>query len=127
MVQDDRQLTIREMESDEEFGDWLRELSEDSDAGAADEGPEEKHLVLTDESCAGFDPVFKMNPPLREQADVDALRAGRHDSAPTASASVRCPGSTSVVNTTASAVSTPSIPGGASSKVAALVSGVCGA
>ena len=49
MVQDDRQLTIREMESDEEFGDWLRELSEDSDAGAADESPEEKHLVLTDE------------------------------------------------------------------------------
>ena len=35
-----------------------------------------QHLVLTDESCAGFDPVFKMNPPLREQRDVDALRAG---------------------------------------------------
>ena len=34
-----------------------------------------QHLVLTDERCAGFDPVFKMNPPLREQADVDALRA----------------------------------------------------
>jgi dihydroorotase len=33
-----------------------------------------QHLVLTDESCAGFDPVFKMNPPLREQADVDTLR-----------------------------------------------------
>jgi dihydroorotase len=33
-----------------------------------------QHLVLTDESCAGFDPVFKMNPPLREQSDVDALR-----------------------------------------------------
>ncbi|HEV8613704.1 MAG TPA: GNAT family N-acetyltransferase [Gemmatimonadales bacterium] len=49
MVQDDRQLTIREMESGEEFGDWLRELAEDTDAGAADEGPEERHLVLTDE------------------------------------------------------------------------------
>ena len=35
-----------------------------------------QHLVLTDAACAGFDPVFKMNPPLREQADVDALRAG---------------------------------------------------
>ena len=35
-----------------------------------------QHLVLTDEACAGFDPVFKMNPPLREQRDVDALRAG---------------------------------------------------
>jgi dihydroorotase len=35
-----------------------------------------QHLVLTDEACAGFDPVFKMNPPLREQRDIDALRAG---------------------------------------------------
>jgi len=35
-----------------------------------------QHLVLTDEACKGFDPVFKMNPPLREQRDVDALRAG---------------------------------------------------
>jgi dihydroorotase len=38
-----------------------------------------QHLVLTDESCATFDPSFKMNPPLREQADVDALRAGLRD------------------------------------------------
>jgi dihydroorotase len=38
-----------------------------------------QHLVLTDAACAGFDPVFKMNPPLREQADVDALRAGLLD------------------------------------------------
>jgi dihydroorotase len=35
--------------------------------------------VLTDAACADFDPVFKMNPPLREQADVDALRAGLRD------------------------------------------------
>ena len=35
--------------------------------------------MLTDESCAQFDPVFKMNPPLREQADVDALRAALLD------------------------------------------------
>ena len=35
-----------------------------------------QHLVLTDAACASFDPVFKMNPPLREQRDVDALRAG---------------------------------------------------
>ena len=34
-----------------------------------------QHLVLTDAACSGFDPVFKMNPPLREQRDVDALRA----------------------------------------------------
>ncbi len=38
-----------------------------------------QHLVLTDEVCGGFDPVFKMNPPLREQADVDALRAAVQD------------------------------------------------
>jgi dihydroorotase len=38
-----------------------------------------QHLVLTDAACAGFDPVFKMNPPLREQQDVDALRAGLLD------------------------------------------------
>jgi GNAT superfamily N-acetyltransferase len=48
MVQDDRQLTIRDMESGEEFADWLRDLSDDSD-GVADESPEERHLVLTDE------------------------------------------------------------------------------
>jgi dihydroorotase len=38
-----------------------------------------QHLVLTDERCASFDPVFKMNPPLRERADVDALRAALLD------------------------------------------------
>jgi dihydroorotase len=38
-----------------------------------------QHLVLTDAACADFDPVFKMNPPLREQSDVDALRAGLLD------------------------------------------------
>lgn len=38
-----------------------------------------QHLVLTDESCSHFDPVFKMNPPLREQSDVDALRAALRD------------------------------------------------
>jgi dihydroorotase len=38
-----------------------------------------QHLVLTDESCSSFDPAFKMNPPLREQSDVDALRVGVAD------------------------------------------------
>jgi len=47
MVQDDRQLTIREMESGEEFSDWLRELTDDTEA--SDESPDERHLVLTDE------------------------------------------------------------------------------
>ena len=37
------------------------------------------HLTLTDAEVAGFDPVFKVNPPLREQGDVDAVRAGLRD------------------------------------------------
>jgi len=34
------------------------------------------HFTLTDASCAGFDPLFKVHPPLRTQSDVDAVRAG---------------------------------------------------
>src|SRR5215472_3596302 len=34
------------------------------------------HLLLTDELAAGYDPVFKVNPPLRTAQDVAALRAG---------------------------------------------------
>jgi len=34
------------------------------------------HFTLTDASCAGFDPVFKVNPPLRTDDDVAAVRAG---------------------------------------------------
>jgi dihydroorotase len=37
------------------------------------------HLVLTDESVQSFDPNFKMNPPLRSEADKDALRAAVAD------------------------------------------------
>jgi dihydroorotase len=37
------------------------------------------HLVLTDEEARGYDPVFKVNPPLRTQADVDAVREGLAD------------------------------------------------
>ncbi|MEU4625990.1 dihydroorotase [Actinoplanes sp. NPDC023801] len=32
------------------------------------------HLLLTDELAAGYDPVFKVNPPLRTRSDVEALR-----------------------------------------------------
>jgi len=34
------------------------------------------HLLLTDEACKGYDTNYKMNPPLRTQADVDACIAG---------------------------------------------------
>ena len=33
------------------------------------------HLVLTDTRAESYDPVFKVNPPLRTQRDVEALRA----------------------------------------------------
>ncbi len=37
------------------------------------------HLLLTDAACASFDPVYKVNPPLRSAADVEAVRAGVAD------------------------------------------------
>ncbi|MCL2465209.1 MAG: dihydroorotase [Micrococcales bacterium] len=37
------------------------------------------HLLLTDEAARGYDPLFKVNPPLRTAADVEALRAGLAD------------------------------------------------
>ena len=37
------------------------------------------HLLLTDELAATYDPLFKVNPPLRSAADVEALRAGLAD------------------------------------------------
>ncbi len=37
------------------------------------------HLTLTDETVASYDPVFKVNPPLRTRADVEALRAALAD------------------------------------------------
>ncbi|MEH0110855.1 dihydroorotase [Tersicoccus sp. MR15.9] len=37
------------------------------------------HLMLTDEAVTGYDPVFKVNPPLRTAEDVQALRAAVAD------------------------------------------------
>lgn len=37
------------------------------------------HFSLTDEQLSGFDPVFKVNPPLRTPADIAALKAGLAD------------------------------------------------
>ena len=39
------------------------------------------HLTFTHAECAAYDPVFKVNPPLRTEADVAALRAGLADGA----------------------------------------------
>jgi dihydroorotase len=37
------------------------------------------HLLLTEELVASYDPVYKVNPPLRSKADVAAVRAGLAD------------------------------------------------
>lgn len=37
------------------------------------------HLILTDELARDYNPLFKVNPPLRTQADVEAVRAGLAD------------------------------------------------
>jgi dihydroorotase len=37
------------------------------------------HLVLTDAACAGYDPTFKVSPPLRGDDDVARLREGLED------------------------------------------------
>jgi dihydroorotase len=37
------------------------------------------HLTLTDACCADYDPVFRVNPPLRTDEDVAAVRAGLAD------------------------------------------------
>jgi dihydroorotase len=34
------------------------------------------HLLLTDELAATYDPIYKVNPPLRSRTDVEALRRG---------------------------------------------------
>ncbi len=37
------------------------------------------HLLLTDELAATYDPIYKVNPPLRSAADTEALREGLAD------------------------------------------------
>ena len=37
------------------------------------------HLLLTDDYADSYDPIFKVNPPLRTQRDVEALREGLAD------------------------------------------------
>ena len=37
------------------------------------------HLLLTDDLAATYDPIYKVNPPLRSSSDVEALRAGLAD------------------------------------------------
>jgi dihydroorotase len=37
------------------------------------------HISLTDDQLRGYDPVFKVNPPLRTKADIEAIIAGLAD------------------------------------------------
>ena len=49
------------------------------------------HFTLTHASCAGYDPVFKVHPPLRTAADVEGVRAGLADGAVDAIATDHAP------------------------------------
>ena len=49
------------------------------------------HFTLTDEACASYDPVFKVNPPLRPAEDRDAVRQGLADGAVDAIATDHAP------------------------------------
>lgn len=49
------------------------------------------HFTLTHAECRGYDPVFKVNPPLRTADDVDAVRAGLADGAIAAIATDHAP------------------------------------
>jgi dihydroorotase len=52
------------------------------------------HLMLTDEAVLGYDTACKVNPPLREAADVEALRAALADGTIDAIATDHAPHST---------------------------------
>jgi len=52
------------------------------------------HFTLTAAEVASYDPVFKVNPPLRESADVAAIKAGLADGTIDAIATDHAPHST---------------------------------
>jgi len=57
--------------------DLVRKAKADGQPITAEVSPH--HLLLTDETCDGYNTMAKVNPPLRSQKDVDALRAGVAD------------------------------------------------
>ena len=57
--------------------DIIRRAKESGIAVTAEVTPH--HLILTDELARTYDPTYKVNPPLRTQADVDAVREGLAD------------------------------------------------
>jgi dihydroorotase len=57
--------------------DLVREAKAEGLAVTAEAAPH--HFSLTDGCASGYDAVFKVNPPLRPQGDVDAVKAGLAD------------------------------------------------
>jgi dihydroorotase len=55
----------------------LRRASADGIPYSAEAAPH--HFSLTDAEVAGYDPAFKVNPPLRSAADVDAIKNALRD------------------------------------------------
>lgn len=55
----------------------IRRAKHDGQSVTAEVSPH--HLLLTDESCRGYDTNFKMNPPLRTAADIQACIQGIKD------------------------------------------------
>ena len=58
-------------------GAWCGEAKSEGLPVTAEAAPH--HFTLTDGCTAGYDPVFKVNPPLRPAADVEAVKAGLAD------------------------------------------------
>jgi len=57
--------------------DLVRRAKAEGVAVTAEAAPH--HFTLTDACTAGYDPVFKVNPPLRPQDEVEAVKAGLGD------------------------------------------------
>ncbi|HEY7915382.1 MAG TPA: dihydroorotase [Acidimicrobiales bacterium] len=57
--------------------DLVRRAKSEGVAVTAEAAPH--HFSLTDGCASGYDPVFKVNPPLRPQCDVDGVKAGLAD------------------------------------------------
>jgi dihydroorotase len=58
---------------------WAKAMSEKQGGWSVTAEACPHHLLLTDELAATYDPIFKVNPPLRTAADVDAVRVGLAD------------------------------------------------
>jgi len=58
---------------------WAKAMAEKQSGWSVTAEACPHHLLLTDELAATYDPIYKVNPPLRTAADVAAVRAGLAD------------------------------------------------